>query len=133
MTKISPKQYAHTLFEITRGKSHKEVADIIPRFVEEMHKNGHIKMSAQIIKAFEKVYNAKNNIVQAHVTTAMPLTNIQKEKIEGKIMRLYGAQDADIAYKEDQTIMAGVVIRVGDEIMDSSVRKRLRTLMQQLT
>ncbi len=131
--KISPKQYAQTLFEITKDKDQKQITMIIERFVNELRKNGHMKFSAQIIRSFEKVYNEKNNIVQARVITASKLVESQKDSVTEKIVEMYAAKQAEVTYSENKKIKGGIIIRVGDEVIDASVQKRLRLLAQQLT
>ncbi len=131
--KISPKQYARTLFEITKDQDQKQITMIIEKFVNELRKNGHIKLGAQIIRAFEKVYNEKNDIVQARVITASKLVESQRESVAEKIVEMYGAKKAEVTYSENKKIKGGIIIRVGDEVIDASVQKRLRSLAQQLT
>lgn len=126
--KISPRQYAQTLYDLTDGKSEKEVEGVIEKFVKSMKNNGQLRFSGEIIAQFEKVYNAAHNIVTATVTTAFPLQNAQKDVVEKYIADEYGAKSVVTTYCEDKSIKGGVIIRVGDEILDASVDGKLKLI-----
>lgn len=130
--KVSPKQYAHALFDLTQGKEHGEINTIITDFVARVKKNGHLRFSHNIIAQFEKIYNNAHSIITATVTSAFPLQNAQKDVLEKYIMDTYHAKKIIATYCEDKNVRGGVVIRVGDEVLDASVDGRLRMITHAL-
>ena len=130
--KISARQYAQTLFDLVENVQQTDIPKIIEQFVREMKKNGHITRGAQIIEQFEMIYNEKNRIAKAKITTAFDVRAEQKAQIEAYIKRMHDSQKVDATYVTDATIKGGIIIRVGDEILDASVRKRINTLSQHL-
>lgn len=62
----------------------------------------------------------------AEVVSALPLTDGEKSTVQSQI----GA--ADVAFKVDPSILGGLVVRVGDKIMDGSVAGKLEGLRQSL-
>ncbi len=131
--KISPRQYAQTLYELTDGKSTDAVAEVIAQFVAQMKKNGHLRYATEIITQFEKIYNAEHDIVTATVTTAFPLADQQKTAVERYIKETYSATDVVTVYREDQYIKGGIVIRVADEVVDASISGKLQCITHALT
>lgn len=130
--KISARQYAQTLHDLTTKADRADVPKIIGRFVHEMKKNGHIKIGKQIIDQFEMIYNVHNHITKAKITTAHDIDANQKSQIESYIKRMYSSQKVEATYEKDATITGGVIIRVGSEILDASIRKRMAVLSKNL-
>lgn len=68
----------------------------------------------------------------AHVTTAVPLTAAQKEQIEAKLLQTTAYETMEMNYREDPGLIGGMVIRIGDRVVDSSIKTRLDDLTKQL-
>lgn len=66
----------------------------------------------------------------AEVTSALPLTDQEKETVKTDVLDKVGAQA--VTFRVDPTIMGGLVIRVGDKVMDGSVAGKLENLRQNL-
>ncbi len=65
----------------------------------------------------------------AEVTSALPLTSDEQETVKKDITGKMGAT-ASVSFKVDPNILGGLVIRVGDRIIDGSVAGRLEGLRQ---
>ena len=76
------------------------------------------------------VLNYKNEAV-AQVTTAMPMDQQQQNKVRQALERRTG-KTILMQTKVSPDILGGVVARVGDQIIDASVRQRLTALRRQL-
>ncbi len=67
----------------------------------------------------------------AVVTSALPLTPEEKEAVKKDILSRVGEQ-ATITFRVDPSILGGLVIRIGDKVLDGSVSGQLETLKQSL-
>lgn len=67
----------------------------------------------------------------AEVTSALPLTEAEQETVRTDIIEQLGP-GAAISFRVDPSILGGVVIRVGDKVIDGSVSGRLTELQQSL-
>lgn len=65
------------------------------------------------------------------VTSAVALTDDEKRALEAKLRARYGA-DSDFQYKVDAAILGGVVVRMGDKVIDGSVAGKLAALKEKL-
>jgi len=65
----------------------------------------------------------------AEVTSALPLTEAEQEAVR-KDLNLGGT--AEVAFRVDPSILGGVVVRVGDRVVDGSVAGKLQALRQSL-
>ncbi|MEN6409536.1 MAG: F0F1 ATP synthase subunit B [Anaerolineaceae bacterium] len=67
----------------------------------------------------------------AEVTSALPLTPDEQDAVKRDVLTSVGSS-ATIAYRVDPSILGGLVIRVGDKVMDGSVAGQLQGLRQTL-
>ena len=68
----------------------------------------------------------------AFVTTAAPLTDAQKENVVTKLLATTKYKDFQMHYDVDASIIGGMVIRIGDRVVDSSIKTKLDELAKQL-
>lgn len=68
----------------------------------------------------------------AEVTSALPLTNDEQETIKRDILSRIG-QAATVTFRVDPSILGGIIIRVGDKVLDSSISGQLSDLKQSLS
>ena len=67
----------------------------------------------------------------AEVTSALPLTAPEQETVKKDILSKVGSQ-ASVTFRVDPAILGGLVIRVGDKVLDSSVAGQLESMRQTL-
>jgi len=87
-----------------------------------------------IADALGELINERRGIITADVTTAVPL-DAEMERLVAQRLAAYLHRDADkviIHSRVDPAIIGGVVARVGDQLIDDSVRGRLERLRRTL-
>jgi F-type H+-transporting ATPase subunit b len=67
----------------------------------------------------------------AEVTSALPLTNEEKDTIRRDILSKAGSQST-VTFRVDPSILGGLVVRVGDRVWDASVSGQLENLRQNM-
>ncbi|MFH1523384.1 MAG: F0F1 ATP synthase subunit B [Chloroflexota bacterium] len=68
---------------------------------------------------------------KALVTSALPLTNDEQEKVKSDVISKMG-KDAEVEFKVDPTILGGLVVKVGDKVLNGSVSGQLESLRQSM-
>lgn len=68
----------------------------------------------------------------AHVTTAMELSDRQKLQVQARLLETTDYLAMEMHYQVDPQIIGGMVIRIGDRVVDSSIRSKLNDLTRQL-
>ncbi|MFZ2188607.1 MAG: ATP synthase F1 subunit delta [Candidatus Moraniibacteriota bacterium] len=126
--RITSAQYAKSLYEATAEKSHAEVDVLVSNFVKVLAKNGQMRLKNEILRKFETVSNMKNGIVVAQVTSQEKLSEGMIEKLNGFIKAKYQAEKVVIENKIDEKTHGGVIVKVGDEIFDASVKGQLKKM-----
>jgi F-type H+-transporting ATPase subunit b len=67
----------------------------------------------------------------AEITSALPLTPEEQEAVKKDVLSKVGAQ-ATVTFRVDPGILGGLVVRVGDKVLDGSVAGQLESLRQNL-
>jgi F-type H+-transporting ATPase subunit delta len=88
-----------------------------------------------IAEALQALINQRRGIITAEVTTAIPL-DAELERLVAQRLAAHLHRDPQlmiIRSRVDPTIIGGVVARVGDQVIDDSVRGRIERLRQTLS
>ena len=65
----------------------------------------------------------------AEVTSALPLTDDEQDKVKKDVLKKLGAS-ASVTFRVDPAILGGLVVKVGDRVVDGSVAGQLQGLRQ---
>jgi F-type H+-transporting ATPase subunit delta len=76
------------------------------------------------VEALSRITSERRERITALVTAAVPLTEAQRERLSGILARSYG-REIRLNVELDQSLIGGLVIRIGDDIIDGSVAGRL--------
>ena len=68
----------------------------------------------------------------ATVTTAVPLKEAQCKKIEQKLLDTTDYTKMEMHYDLDASLIGGMTIRIGDRVVDSSIKTKLNELQKEL-
>lgn len=74
--------------------------------------------------------DAKLGGASAEITSALPLTKEEQETVKSDVLAKTGAQA--VAFRVDPAILGGLVIKVGDKVLDGSVSGKLEGLRSSL-
>ncbi len=85
-----------------------------------------------ILQYFLDRVKERKGIGVAFVTTAEKLREEQKQQIVAKLLETTGYQQMEMHYAVDQGLIGGMVIRIGDRVVDSSIRTKLSELQKNL-
>ena len=69
--------------------------------------------------------------LEADVCSASPLSNADIAKIQASLEKRYG-RSVKLNFSIDPSLMAGLVIKAGDDIIDASIRNKLNRLAEAL-
>jgi F-type H+-transporting ATPase subunit delta len=86
-----------------------------------------------IVKQYLKLLRDLNQIVLAEITSAKELTEEQKQAVIQKVKEIGNARDVEIQTKIDPDLLGGVIIKVGSQVLDASIRGQLRRIRMSLS
>ena len=96
-------------------------------FLHALAENKRFAALPEICRLFEEMKAAQEGVLEALVTTAFELTADQLAGLMAKLEAKFGHK-ISVSQKVDNALIGGVVIQVGDEVLDASVRGRLGEL-----
>lgn len=105
------------------------VSPVTMRFLELLITKKRFELLPMIMADFGKLLADKNNVAKAHVRTARPLSPDAQKKLR-EALKHFNGKDIELDIKEDPELIGGVVVRLGDWVLDSSLRGQLRKLKE---
>jgi len=95
-------------------------------------RRGRFETAPAVAAAFRRLLNRRNGVVEAVVTSAQPLTADETAAVLARVEAMTGT-GVDLSSEVDPALIGGLTVRVGDQLLDASVRGRLERLRHQLT
>jgi F-type H+-transporting ATPase subunit delta len=111
------------ILAVCDGKLGAEGANLVGLLAE----NKRLNLLPEIVQLFEAMKAAHEGVLEAHVTTAFELSPAQMAGLLAKLEAKFGRK-INATQSVDGELIGGVVIQVGDEVMDASVRGGLANL-----
>jgi ATP synthase F1 delta subunit len=96
-------------------------------FLSLLIEKGRMPEIFRIRREFEELWKRENRRIDVTVTSAVELDPAVVSKIGEEIQRQTG-QQVDLASRVDEDILGGVVLQVGNKVLDASIRSRLEKL-----
>lgn len=89
---------------------------------------GRIIFLEGIGKQYLTLLRELNQTVLAEVTSAVDLNEDQKNTVRERVKSMTGAREVEIETKIDPSLLGGVIIQIGSQVVDSSLRGQLRRI-----
>jgi F-type H+-transporting ATPase subunit delta len=86
----------------------------------------------RVLEEFTSFAAQRRSRLIARVTSAVPLTNEQQERLSDALAREFG-HEVRLQMVVDPTIVGGITVRVGDELLDASVLRQLGAARRLIT
>ena len=94
------------------------------------------KRQAELLPILDYVIDCVKELLligKATVTTALPLDDSKKERIVDELLKSSHYKSLEAEYVVDESIIGGIVIRIGDRVVDSSVKTRIDKMRKMLS
>ncbi len=99
------------------------------KFLGVLAQNRRLGQLPAVIRAYETLLSNHKGEARAEVTSAHPLTKTQISALAKSLKARVGREVA-VDAKVDPAILGGLVVKIGSQMIDSSIRTRLNTLAQ---
>ena len=100
-------------------------------FLRVLLRNSRVNELHEINNKFESVVEERNGFVSAEIVSARSLGEAEKSALMANIEKLTGKR-VKLNFNIDESIIGGVVTRIGSTVYDGSVKTQLENLRQQL-
>jgi len=117
---ISTSRKKEMFINIFKGNIDEELLSFLLILIEK----DRILFTEEKLKEMEKIHLERNNTLLVEVKTVIPLQETERENLR---IKLYNMYDKKIIFDEklDKKIIGGVYIRVGDDVIDGTIKSKL--------
>lgn len=126
--KISGEDKLKVAEKVFKGRVSDEMAGFLMIIIE---KDRYAELDAILTYFIDRVKEEKH-IGVAFVTTAVKLEEAAQTKIKNRLLETTKYETMEMHYSVDPSIIGGMVIRIGDRVIDSSITTKLNELKKQL-
>jgi len=109
-----------------------KASPMMKSFLNIIFENRRMDIMSFIVEDFIKRYNDHQGIIKGLVTSAVPLSDGQKEKIGHLVAEKFGFDQIEFDEKVDESIVGGVIVEAQNRIIDGSVKTQMTKLRQLL-
>lgn len=127
--KVVKEEKIEVIENIFKGRVSMELVGLMRMIVEKDHFN---EMDSVFVYFIERVKEYKN-IGTAYVTSAIELSDAQKAAVERRLLDTTKYVKFEMHYSVDASLIGGMTIRIGDRVVDSSIKNKLNDLTRELT
>jgi F-type H+-transporting ATPase subunit delta len=103
------------------------VSDLVRGLFAVLTRNGRLYLLRGIAAAYRQLIEARSGRVAVKITSAVELTDDQKGTLTGTLTDILKQQPI-IHVRVDPDLLGGLVVQIGDRVIDTSIRTRLQSL-----
>jgi len=113
------------------GRCLEEADEILLNFLRLLIENHRMPVIFRIRQQYERLWEEENRTLPVEVTSAIALDEATTESL-GRAIGEHAGRRVTLAARVDPDILGGIVVRVGNSILDASIRNRLEQLRRQV-
>ena len=87
-----------------------------------------ISLMGAVFERFLELYRKAKGIALAQVTSATPLTPEQEKQLKQKVQAMAGSAAVDCSITVDPSLIGGLIVRIGSQVVDASLAGQVRRL-----
>ena len=126
--KISKEEKISVIENIFKGRFSDNIVGFLV-IITEKDRGAEIEGILNYFKAKVREYK---KIGVARVTSAVELSAEQKKRVEEKLLQQTSYESFEVDYSVDASLIGGMVIRIGDRVVDSSIRTKMDNMAKNL-
>jgi F-type H+-transporting ATPase subunit delta len=104
---------------------------LLVRFLRVLNRRGRLGLIAPVARAARALWDRKQNRRPVLVRSAVPLEASEQAALGDRLARMLAATPI-LSYQTDPALIGGLIVQVGDDVYDASVRHRLEQLRRRL-
>ena len=112
-------------------KAISDAEPIVQNFLELLIENHRMPALFRIRREFDRLWEEENKLLPVHITSAVELDGSIVKQLGDRISEQTGRR-VELSANVEPDILGGIVVRVGNQVLDASIRNRLETLRKQV-
>ncbi|MFI3172640.1 MAG: ATP synthase F1 subunit delta [Eubacteriales bacterium] len=126
--KIVKDEKIKVIEDIFTGKVAKEIVGLMVLLIEKSHYTDMVSVFEYFIEQVKE----EKGIGIARITSATKLREEQKVQVEKRLLETTNYTTFEMNFAVDESLIGGMVIRIGDRVVDSSIKTKLYGLSKEL-
>ena len=128
----NPKVTADQVFAVVTGVARTALSDMVKNFLRTVIDNGRLNALPEVAAQFRALVNRRNGSSDAVVFSAFPMDSSALSEVSAALEKRFGRK-LNLAVQQDESLIGGIRVVVGDEVLDTSVKARLEQMKAVLT
>jgi F-type H+-transporting ATPase subunit delta len=128
MATISIKNLARAIYESSEGKDGKDLDMVVKNSVNLISRKHLLNKSKEILAQLEKISDKNEEVVRAKISSKTKINKKGTDEIEDFIKKRYKAKNVILDFEIDEKLLGGIKIQVGDEIIDTTLKHKMKKL-----
>ncbi|WP_370680697.1 F0F1 ATP synthase subunit delta [Comamonas sp. GB3 AK4-5] len=120
------------VFDLITGVAKSALPESARNFLRVILENGRLDALPEAAAQFRSLVNSKSGSSDAVVYSAFPMTDAALAELGATLEKRFGRK-LNLSVKLDESLIGGVRVVVGDEVLDTSVKARLEQMKAALT
>ncbi|MCH2312742.1 MAG: ATP synthase F1 subunit delta [SAR202 cluster bacterium] len=127
----SPKIENVKKIEVLKEAFSKSISDLALNLVSLLATRNYVASLSSIADAFQELVDSEKGVERAEIVSAVKLTDEQEKGIVDKLTQMVG-KELSVTTFVDESILGGYLARVGDRLLDGSVKTQLEDMRREL-
>ena len=128
----NPKVTNREVYDLVTGVVREPLPQVAQNFLRTVIDNGRLAALPEVAAQFRAMKNAQSGASDAVVYSAFPIPAAQLGDVAQTLERRFGRK-LNVTVQEDPSLIGGIRVVVGDEVLDTSVKARLEQMKVALT
>ena len=128
----NPKVTNREVYDLVAGVVREPLPQVAQNFLRTVIDNGRLAALPEVAAQFRAMKNAQSGASDAVVYSAFPIPAAQLGDVAQTLERRFGRK-LNVTVQEDPSLIGGIRVVVGDEVLDTSVKARLEQMKVALT
>ena len=120
------------VFDVIQSVVGMPLSEASKNLLREVISNGRLAVLPEIAAQFRSLANARSGVSDATVYSAFPIDQAQLAEIAAPLEKRFGRK-LNLSVEVDPTLIGGIRVVVGDEVLDTSIKARLEQMQIALT
>lgn len=132
MAKFSNQNIAEAIDQVLKDKAGAEYSQAQKNVVQFLARRRLFSQAPQILSRLEKIMDERQGVLRARLASARTLSTASRGKLEQFLKRHYRAKKIVFDAKIEEELLGGVRVEVGDEVLDLTLRQKIKKLKEHL-
>jgi F-type H+-transporting ATPase subunit delta len=128
----NPKVSDQQVYDVIAGVAKLDLSAAAQNFLRTVIENGRLAALPEIAAQYRTLKNSQAGSSDAIVYSAFPIASASLAEVAGTLEKRFGRK-LNLTVQQDPSLIGGIRVVVGDEVLDTSVKARLEQMKSALT